>query len=128
MESPSPNVHLLGPRSYSDLPAYLAHADVALLPLQLNEYTRRMYPMKFFEYLAAGCPVVATAIPALHDQSDVAILCSPEQSIFEAAIGQALAGKGPTLQQRLDRARQHTYFTRTTAMLNCLAHHGFDAG
>ncbi|AKN61743.1 glycosyl transferase [Synechococcus sp. WH 8020] len=119
-----PNVHLLGPRPYSALPAYLAHADVALLPLQLNDYTRRMYPMKFFEYLAAGCPVVATAIPALEDQSDVAILCSPEQSTFEAAIGQALAGEGPTLQQRLDRARQHTYFTRTTAMLNRLAHHG----
>ena len=118
------NVHLLGTREYSSLPAYLAHADVALLPLQLNDYTRHMYPMKFFEYLAAGCPVVSTAIPALHDQSDVALLCPPDALEFEIAIRRALAGGGPALDQRLRRARLHTYRTRTEAMLDCLHHHG----
>ena len=118
------NVHLLGTRGYRALPAYLAHSDVALLPLQLNDYTRNMYPMKFFEYLAAGRSVVATAIPALHDQRDVALLCEPEVSEFEVAIGRALAGEGPSLQLRLDRANKHTYFTRTKAMLNCLSDRG----
>ncbi|KZR85050.1 glycosyltransferase [Synechococcus sp. MIT S9504] len=118
------NVHLLGTRDYSTLPAYLAHADVALLPLQLNDYTRHMYPMKFFEYLAAGCPVVATAIPALADQADVAMLCPPDAPAFEAAIHRALAQQGPALGQRLERSRLNTYFTRTRAMLDCLDHHG----
>ncbi len=118
------NVHLLGTKNYSSLPAYLAHADVALLPLQINDYTRHMYPMKFFEYLAAGCPVVATAIPALEDQADVAMLCPPDPLAFEAAIHCALAQHGPDLDQRLERAGQHTYRTRTVAMLDCLDHHG----
>ncbi|WP_114993595.1 glycosyltransferase [Synechococcus sp. UW179A] len=118
------NVHLLGTRNYSTLPAYLAHADVALLPLQLNDYTRHMYPMKFFEYLAAGRPVVATAIPALEDQADVAMLCPPDAVAFEAAIHRALAQQGPVLELRLERARLHTYSTRTRAMLDCLDHHG----
>ena len=118
------NVHQLGTRDYSTLPAYLAHADVALLPLQLNAYTKHMYPMKFFEYLAAGCPVVATAIPALEDQADVAMLCPPDASAFEAAIHRALTQKGPVLEQRLARAQLHTYCTRTSAMLDCLGHHG----
>ena len=118
------NVHLLGTRDYSALPAYLAYADVALLPLQLNEYTRHMYPMKFFEYLAAGRPVVATAIPSLQDQSDVALLCPPDAVSFEAAIRCALAGEGPTLEQRLRRAGLQTYRTRTEAMLDCLDRHG----
>ena len=60
-----PNVHVMGLQPYADLPAWLAHADVALLPLQENTYTQHMFPMKFFEYLAAGRPVVATRIPAL---------------------------------------------------------------
>ena len=118
------NVHLLGTRDYSTLPAYLAHADVALLPLQLNDYTRHMYPMKFFEYLAAGCPVVATAIPALEDQADVAMLCPPDALAFEAAIHRAISQQVPALEQRLERARLHTYRTRTRAMLDCLDHHG----
>ncbi len=111
-------------RPYASLPAYLAHADVALLPLQINDYTRHMYPMKFFEYLAAGRPVVATAIPSLRDQRDVALLCEPEVSAFEAAIQQALAGEGPSLERRLERAQRHTYRTRTRAMLDCLSQHG----
>merc|ERR1711965_627575 len=119
-----PNVFLLGPKPYEVLPSYLAQADVALLPLQLNEYTRHMYPMKFFEYLAAGRPVVATAIPSLQDQSDVALLCPPDAVSFEAAIRCALAGEGPTLEQRLRRAGLQTYRTRTEAMLDCLDRHG----
>jgi len=119
-----PHVHLLGPRPYASLPAYLAHADVALLPLQLNDYTRHMYPMKFFEYLAAGRSVVATAIPSLEDQADVALLCSPQLTAFEAAIRRALVGEGPSLARRLERAGRHTYSSRTRAMLDCLEHHG----
>ena len=117
-------VHWLGPKPYSALPAYLAAADVALLPLQLNEYTRHMYPMKFFEYLAAGCPVVATAIPSLEDQADVAFLCPPEVDAFQAAIIAVLKGEGPPREQRLARAAEFTYDRRTASMLNCLGAHG----
>lgn len=62
-----PNVHLLGWCSYYRLPDYLRGIDVALLPARINPYTRAMFPMKFFEYLAAGRPVVATPLPALEE-------------------------------------------------------------
>lgn len=118
------NVHLLGPRTYASLPNYLAYADVALLPLQINDYTRHMFPMKFFEYLAAGCQVVGTKIPSLLDQGDVALLQEPNPFKFRAAITKALAGDGPALAKRLDRAAQHTYLKRTQAMLNILEKRG----
>lgn len=56
------NIHYLGAKSYQELPAYLSGWDVALLPFQLNEATRFISPTKTPEYLAAGCPVVSTAI------------------------------------------------------------------
>jgi len=59
------NIHLLGPKPYSQLPEYLSGCDVAILPNILSEYTRSMFPMKFFEYLASGCPVVSVELPAL---------------------------------------------------------------
>ncbi len=114
------NFHLLGTRAYRDLPAYLAYADVALLPLRINDYTRHMYPMKFFEYLASGCPVVGTAIPSLIDQADVANLCDPTADEFETAISKVLKGDGPPLERRLERAEQNTYQRRSAAMLDCL--------
>ncbi len=114
------NVILIGPVAYADLPAWLAHADLALLPLQLNGYTRHMFPMKFFEYLSAGLPVVATAIPSLEPHGDVAWLCAPEADAFGRAIAAALKGQGPQLQQRLARAATQTYAARTDAMLRVL--------
>ena len=111
------NVELVGPVAYSELPGWLAHADVALLPLQVNGYTRHMFPMKFFEYLSSGLPVVATEIPALEPHADVALLCTPEIVPFEQAIHAALAGQGPSLEQRLARAAMQTYEARTSSML-----------
>ena len=122
------NVQLVGPQPYDALPAWLAHADVALLPLQLNGYTRNMFPMKFFEYLSAGLPVVATAIPALTTHADVAWLCESHVEAFEQAIHAALAGDGPTLEQRLARARTQTYEVRTQAMLEILQQQGLLGG
>ena len=115
-----PNVHLIGPVAYGALPAWLAHADLALLPLQLNGYTRHMFPMKFFEYLSSGLPVVATAIPSLEVHADVALLCPPQFAPFEQAIAAALEGGGPGLAVRLARAATQTYEARTQAMLTYL--------
>jgi UDP-galactopyranose mutase len=57
-----PNVHRLGMKSYGELPDYLAGWDVGLLPFAHNDATRFISPTKTPEYLAAGLPVVATAI------------------------------------------------------------------
>jgi glycosyltransferase involved in cell wall biosynthesis len=56
------NVHYLGPKAYSELPAYISGWDVALLPFARNEATRFISPTKTPEYLAAGRPVVSTSI------------------------------------------------------------------
>jgi glycosyltransferase involved in cell wall biosynthesis len=56
------NVHYLGPKDYSELPAYISGWDVALLPFARNDATRFISPTKTPEYLAAGRPVVSTSI------------------------------------------------------------------
>ncbi|MDX2162167.1 MAG: glycosyltransferase [bacterium] len=58
----APNLHYPGMRTYEQLPAYLAHFDVALIPFALNESTRYLSPTKTLEYMAAHKPVVSTAI------------------------------------------------------------------
>jgi glycosyltransferase involved in cell wall biosynthesis len=56
------NVHYLGMKPYSDLPAYMAGWDVGILPFARNDATRFISPTKTPEYLAAGLPVVSTPI------------------------------------------------------------------
>lgn len=56
------NIHWLGPKSYAELPAYMAQWDMGWMPFALNEATRYISPTKTPEFLAAGLPVVSTAI------------------------------------------------------------------
>ncbi len=58
-----PNVTLPGPRPFRELPRYIAHFDVGLIPFVVNDLTRAVNPIKLREMLAAGCPVVSTALP-----------------------------------------------------------------
>jgi len=62
-----PNIHYPGMRSYDELPAYLEHSDVALLPFALNDSTRFISPTKTLEYLAARKPVISTPIADVVD-------------------------------------------------------------
>jgi glycosyltransferase involved in cell wall biosynthesis len=56
------NIHYLGQKEYAQLPAYLSEWKVALIPFNLNKSTEFISPTKTPEYLAAGVPVVSTAI------------------------------------------------------------------
>ena len=116
------NVHWLGPKPYSQLPRFLAGFQCAWLPLQCNAYTRAMFPMKFFEYLFAGLPVVSTRIHALRSFEAICRLCQPEPLEFSKQIQQVLAGEGPTLEQRLSGIEGYTYVSRTRRMLKLLRH------
>jgi glycosyltransferase involved in cell wall biosynthesis len=106
-----PNVHLLGARRYEELPQVLRGADVALVPYAINDLTRSVFPMKVFEYLAAGLPVVTTPLPALADTAHVTVAADAPQTV--AAIERALAEDGPEARRARSAAvRDRSWETR----------------
>lgn len=113
------NIHLMGPRPYSELPGYLKGIDVAILPNKLNDYTESMFPMKFFEYLAAGKPVVSVDLLAVHDYRNLVYIAQSPQD-FVAGIDNALKKGMSSLEKRLKMAKKHTYETRTAKMLKLI--------
>jgi glycosyltransferase involved in cell wall biosynthesis len=98
------NVHYLGQQGYGDLPAILSGWDVAVMPFALNESTRYISPTKTPEYLAAGLPVVSTAIKDVvtpyGDLDLVRIVATPEE--FVAAIESAIVEDRRERQIRAD--------------------------
>jgi glycosyltransferase involved in cell wall biosynthesis len=114
------NVHWLGPKPYSQLPRFLAAFQCAWLPLQCNGYTRAMFPMKFFEYLFAGLPVVSTRIHALRSFEAICSLCPPDPLEFSQQLQRVLGGEGPSLEKRLTGIDGYTYAGRTRRMLKLL--------
>ena len=57
----------------------LRGADAAIIPYAVNELTRSVFPMKVYEYLAAGLPVVSTPLPALAGLQDIAFAADARQ-------------------------------------------------
>jgi glycosyltransferase involved in cell wall biosynthesis len=96
-----PNIHLLGPRTYAELPDVLRAADAGLIPYAQNALTESIFPMKVYEYLAAGLPVVATPLPALAEVVDVAT--APDAQCFAELLDEVLAEDNP--DRRTERSR-----------------------
>jgi glycosyltransferase involved in cell wall biosynthesis len=96
--SAEPNVHLLGPRPYERLPDVLRGADAAIIPYALNELTKAVFPMKVYEYLAAGLPVVASELPALAGVEDVVTAGGAAQTA--ARLDELLAADDPAARRR----------------------------
>jgi glycosyltransferase involved in cell wall biosynthesis len=106
-----PNVHLLGPRSYRELPEVLRSADAGLIPYARNDLTASIFPMKVYEYLAAGLPVVATPLPALEGVADVAT--APDAAGLATLLDEALAADSPERRaERSHRAASHSWDRR----------------
>lgn len=110
-----PNIHILGPCAYGRLPYFMAHCDVAVLPAPHNAYTASMFPMKFFEYLAAGLQVVATKLPAL---AEFEPLYFPAESAEEFCYAIQRILDGETRDScSIERAcRKHTWEARFSRM------------
>jgi glycosyltransferase involved in cell wall biosynthesis len=79
------NCHFLGLKPQTDLPSYLRRADVAFLPWKVDDVTRATSPLKIYEFVAAGLPVVAPEIEPLREIPGVR-LCR-DADAFVAAIG-----------------------------------------
>jgi glycosyltransferase involved in cell wall biosynthesis len=87
-----PNVHLLGAKPVTDVPAYLQHMDVGIMPYVLDGYTKFIYPLKLHEYFASGLPVVATPVRSVLAFRGLVTLAEGEPA-WSAALADALAGK-----------------------------------
>jgi UDP-galactopyranose mutase len=118
----APNIHWLGGRDYCDLPAYLAHWDLGFMPFALNESTRFISPTKTPEFLAAGLPVVSTAVTdVVRDYGDAGLVEIARGATEMAAKAELLLGRPrDTWLARVDRRLAAGSWDRTWARMNAL--------
>ena len=111
-----PNVHLLGRVPYARLPAVLKGCAVGLIPFVVDDYTRHIEPVKLREYLSAGLPVVATALPEV---AAIDASCRTVRGVDDlvAAVEAALRDCGPEARTRRSMAMaSQTWEARVEAL------------
>jgi glycosyltransferase involved in cell wall biosynthesis len=105
------NVHILGPRPYADVPAYMRGCDVGIVPFVRDDMVDAIHPIKVYEYLAAGLPVVAVRWPELEAMEAPVELC--ERDEFCERLAAVVAGGGAhEAGERLGYARANSWDAR----------------
>jgi glycosyltransferase involved in cell wall biosynthesis len=115
-----PNIQIRGPVAYDDLPAYLRRFDAAWIPHRLGPLTNTMNPIKLWEYLAMGLPVVSTPIASLDPLRDFVLAGS---SVDEIACALDKAISTDTCEARVARREailHHTWAARADSAAECL--------
>lgn len=84
------NVAFMGEIEYSSIGYYMASFDVCLIPFKKSPLTEATNPVKLYEYLAAGLPVVATDLPELRDLEDVDVYLADTSDQFIKKIENAI--------------------------------------
>jgi glycosyltransferase involved in cell wall biosynthesis len=115
----APNIHMIGPRPADDLPQVLRGADIGLIPYAINDLTRSVFPMKVYEYLASGLPVLATPLPALEGVGAIDAVATAEELIAGAA--RELTADNPDRRRaRSEAAASHSWEARIEAIEEAL--------
>ena len=94
------NVRFLGKRPYEELAGYAHFFDVCMIPFVVNDITESTSPVKLFEYMAMGKPVVATSLPECKKYELVKIADTKEDFV-EDVLKLAEKGKSEEFQSRL---------------------------
>lgn len=115
-----PNIHWLGVKAYAEIPQYLRFFDAAMIPFDLNDVTHATSPLKLFEYMAGGKPVVITAMAESMRYPGVIIAYDVED--FSNKLDQALQlRQDPEYLGAIRQiAHQNTWNKRATQILETI--------
>jgi teichuronic acid biosynthesis glycosyltransferase TuaH len=115
-----PNIHYPGTVPYSELPSYAQHFDVSIIPFIVNDVTISTSPIKLFEYMALGMPIVTTALPECTKYEN--ILVANDHQDFLKKVERAIMMKGDNdFKEALwEQAKKNNWQEKAKAVLALL--------
>ncbi len=111
-----PNTHFLGRYPFEDIPALMKAVDICLLPYADTEYTYYRSPLKLYEYLAAGKPIVSTDHPEVREFAEWVKIAGQPQAFADAIVKAYRHHTPDERQRRADLGRQHSWDRRVDEM------------
>ncbi|MBC7075655.1 MAG: glycosyltransferase [Syntrophomonadaceae bacterium] len=114
------NIHWLGFKPYEQLAGYLSLFDVGIIPFKMSSMIEAVNPIKLWEYMAAGIPVVTTNIPEIKKYKDL-VLYSENEEEFMQNITTALYNDSPQKKdQRMALARENSWIERAKQIVGLI--------
>jgi hypothetical protein len=119
------NVHLLGKKPYKDMINYLAYFDVCLNIFREGDLSKDVSPLKFYEYLVTGKPIVSTPQPEqVQDFADVVYIASSPDEFVEKCEAAIREKSNWHIQRRRELGKACSWDSRVSEMRNILLQNG----
>ena len=117
-----PNVHLLGGKNYSTLPSYIKAWDVCINPYIINKTSDNCSPIKLYEYLASGKPIVSVDMPEARKFSNVIAIGTSYEDFLDKVelIVKGLPESQDRIESRIKIAEKHSWDCRFQELENTL--------
>ena len=113
------NVPMTGPVPYAQIPDYMRAFDVCITPHRMTPFTESLNPIKLWEYLAGGKPIVSSDVAGFRDYPTLVRLAA-DPDAFVAACADALREPASDAEPRRAEARKHTWDSRVERVLSIL--------
>lgn len=114
------NVYFLGEKNYTDLSGYLAYFDVCTIPFVLNDLIKSTNPVKFYEYIASGKPVVSVDLPELKHYSDICYLSNNKQEFSKNIFKALCENKEEIIEKRKSVAKENSWDRRVEELIKII--------
>jgi len=115
------NIKFIGPKEYKKLAAYLYCFDVCIMPFIVNDLIKDVNPVKLYEYLSMGKPVVVPDYSEIKEFAEYVYLASGYED-FSKKIGQALAENDACIiKKRICFAKANTWENRVDSINELIA-------
>lgn len=107
-----PNIHFLGSKSYFELSQYGNYYDIGIIPFKNYALTESVSPVKLFEYMALGIPIVTTDLPECRKYNSCLIASSAEDFIVKVREALSLRNDPVYKNLLLNEAIQNSWYSQ----------------
>jgi len=120
-----PDIHIIGPVPYDEVAQIIKSFDVAIIPFKKDDVSNTIFPIKLFEYLSAGKPVVVTNFnDDLRDFTGNCVEYCSDAASFSNAIDQVLKNESEAkILERKALAKENTWEKRSDQISEIIASH-----
>ncbi|MCE5223309.1 glycosyltransferase [bacterium] len=119
-----PNIHWLGKKEYAAAPSYIRQFDVCMIPFLQNELTLSVSPLKFYEYMAMGKPVISIPMEQLLPYASDCVLYKDQEQFLRYLPGMLLDNETDKVTRRKQIAQSNDWQLKFTTMFTSVNQRG----
>lgn len=115
------NIYFLGYKSYEEAPMYIQQFDIALVPHHVTEFSASTNPMKVYEYLACGKPVVSSENVGTENMLDIIKVAHGYEDFNQLVNQELLKNSDELVLVRQEFAKKYSWYNTAEKMLDIIS-------